>query len=192
MVTPEYYGLTTREPESWFHEMVAAIGDGLSEIASSDDGEDGEDENNEETEQGKLSEDDEPGWVMGTISKMVQHRMDRIRQKQMTLNELTKPVWGDAADYIREEDKQYGTAELRVPAVIHPQTDHDVAAPALTSFGELMLCLDIVPERSQIPQGTSRPGRSHMGLCSGKPQSDSCIPSHEPGTEVDSSPMLNA
>jgi hypothetical protein len=29
------------------------------------------DDEDEETEQGKLSEDDEPGWVMGTISKMV-------------------------------------------------------------------------------------------------------------------------
>jgi len=28
----------------------------------------GEDEDDEETEQGKLNEDDEPGWVMGTIT----------------------------------------------------------------------------------------------------------------------------
>jgi len=41
--------------------MMVAIGDSLSDIASSGDGEDGEDENDEETEQGNLSEDDEPG-----------------------------------------------------------------------------------------------------------------------------------
>jgi hypothetical protein len=49
--------------------MKIAIGDSLSEIAGSNNGEDGEDENDEETEQGDLSEDDEPGGVMGTISK---------------------------------------------------------------------------------------------------------------------------
>jgi hypothetical protein len=48
--------------------MLVAFGDSLSDLASSVDGEDGEDEHDEETEQGKLSEDDEPGWVMGTIT----------------------------------------------------------------------------------------------------------------------------
>jgi hypothetical protein len=53
--------LTSREPEKTFEEMLVAMGDSLSDLASSDDGEDGEDEDNEETEQGNLSEDDEPG-----------------------------------------------------------------------------------------------------------------------------------
>jgi hypothetical protein len=66
--------------------MMAAIGYSLSDLASSDDGEDGEDED-EETELGKLSEDDEPGWVMGTISKSVLQRMESIRQKQMKLEQ---------------------------------------------------------------------------------------------------------
>jgi hypothetical protein len=61
--------------------MMLAIGDILSHIAIADDGEDGEDETDQETEQGMLSEDDKPGWVMGTIFKMVQHRMERFRQK---------------------------------------------------------------------------------------------------------------
>jgi hypothetical protein len=65
--------------------MLVAIGDSLSDLASSDDGEDGEDENDEEAEQGKLSEDDKPGWVMGAITKMVQQRMERFQQKQMKL-----------------------------------------------------------------------------------------------------------
>jgi hypothetical protein len=156
--SPENCGLTTREPEKLFHEMMVTIGDSLSDIASSDDGEDGEDENDEETEQGKLSKDDEPGWVMSTISKTVQHHMERFRQKQMKLDQLTQPGWGDAADYLRERDKKYGTAELRVPTVVKPQTDHTVAAPALTTFGELMESLNIVLGRSQMPQGTSQPG----------------------------------
>jgi len=44
------------------------------------DGEDGEDEDDEETEFGQLSEDDEPGWAMGTITKPVQQRMTRFQQ----------------------------------------------------------------------------------------------------------------
>jgi len=106
----EIAGLTPREREKTFEEMIAAIGDSLSDLASSDDGEDGEDED-EETELGKLSEDDKPGWVMGTISKMVQQRMENFRQKQMKPDELTQPGWEDAADYFCERDKKYGTAE---------------------------------------------------------------------------------
>jgi len=32
--SPENWGLTTREPERSFHEMIVAIGDGVSDIAS--------------------------------------------------------------------------------------------------------------------------------------------------------------
>ena len=71
-------GLTSRKPDKPFEEMLVAIGDGLSDLASSDDGEDGEDEDDDETEQGKLSEDNEPGWVMGTITTMVQQHMERF------------------------------------------------------------------------------------------------------------------
>jgi len=79
-------GLMSRKTEKTFEEMLIAIGDSLSDLARSDDGEDGEDEDDEETEKGKLSEDDEPGWVMGTITKMVHQRMERFRQKQMKFN----------------------------------------------------------------------------------------------------------
>jgi hypothetical protein len=91
MTHAELAGLTTRKPEKTFEEMLVAIGDSLSDLASSDDGEDGEDEADEEIEQGKLSEDDEPSWVMGTINKTVQQRMERFRLKQMKLDELTQP-----------------------------------------------------------------------------------------------------
>ena len=61
-----------------FHEMMVPIEDSLSNIACSDNGEDGEHDDDEATEQGQLSEDDEPGWVMGTISQTVQQCMERI------------------------------------------------------------------------------------------------------------------
>jgi len=76
--------------------MLNDIGDSLRDLACSEDEEDGEDEDDddEDTVLGKLSEDDEPGWVMSTISKMVQHHMERYRQKQMRLDELTQPDGG--------------------------------------------------------------------------------------------------
>jgi len=66
----EHAGLTNTESEKSFQQMLVAIGDSLSELASSDDGEDEEDEDDEESEQGQLSEDDETGWVIGTITKL--------------------------------------------------------------------------------------------------------------------------
>jgi len=48
--TAQNGGLTNGEPEKSFHEMMVAIRDSLSDLASSDDGEDGEDEDDEETE----------------------------------------------------------------------------------------------------------------------------------------------
>jgi hypothetical protein len=60
-------------------EMLVAIGDTVSVLASSDDGEDGEEEDDEETEQGNWSEDDERGRVMGTITKTVPQRMERFQ-----------------------------------------------------------------------------------------------------------------
>ena len=91
MTTAENVGATTRKPETMFEEMLNAIGDSLSNCASSDHEQDEEDEKDDEedTELGKLSDDDEPGWVMGTISETVQHHMESLLQKQMTLDKLT-------------------------------------------------------------------------------------------------------
>jgi hypothetical protein len=192
MTQVEIAGLTSRNPEKTFEEMLVAIGDSLSDLASSDDGEDGEEEDDEDTEQGNLSEDNEPGWVMGKITKTVQQWMERFRQKQLKLNELTQPGWDNAADYFRKRGKMYRTTELSVPAVVQPQTNDDALAPPLATFGKLMESLDIVPGISQRPQGTSRPGRGHIRLGSVKPQSKSSIPSAEPAVEPDSSMLLKA
>jgi hypothetical protein len=69
----------TREFEKIFHQMMVAKRDSLSEIPSSNDGEDEKAEADEETLHGQLSEDDEPGWVIGTIPNMVQQLMERCR-----------------------------------------------------------------------------------------------------------------
>jgi hypothetical protein len=55
---------------------------------------------------------------MGTFHKTVQQHMERFRQKQMNIDELTQLGWEDVADNFCENDKKYGTSQLRVPAVI--------------------------------------------------------------------------
>ena len=191
MTHAEIAGLTPREPEKTSEQIMAAIGESLSDLASSDDGEGGEDED-EETVLGKLSEDDETGWVMYTISKTVLQRMESFRQKQMKLDRLSPPGWEDAPDYVHERDKKYGTAKLRVQVVVQPQTDGEASAPPPTTFGDLMERLDIVPGISQVPQGTSRPGSSHIRLGSVKPQSNTTISGLETAGEPDTFPLLKA
>jgi hypothetical protein len=129
---------------------------------------------------------------MGTITKTVQQHLERFRQKQMKLDRLTPLGWEDVADYFRERDMKYGTSELRVPAIVQPQTHEDDRAPPPTTYGELMVSRVIVPEISQRPQGTSRPGSSYIRLGSVKPQSKSSIPSGELAAERDLSTLLKA
>jgi len=135
---------------------MVAIRDSLSDLASSDNGEDGEDQGDEETAQGKLSKYDKCSWVMGEMSTTVQQHMERFRQMQMKLDELTQRGSEGAADYHRDRDMKYGISNVRVPAVFTPQTDDDAAAPAPTIFGELMECLDSVPGMWPVVQGISR------------------------------------
>jgi hypothetical protein len=139
-----------RQPQSLtrhYEEMWNAIGDNQSDLASSEDQEDGEDEgdNEEDTGHGKLSNNDKPRRVMGTISKTVQHRMESIQQKQLRLNELMQPGWGDAADYFCDSDMKYGRTDLKASDVGTPQAASTAATPSITLFGELLQALDIVP-----------------------------------------------
>jgi len=81
MSNVEKAGLTTRKPEKIIEDMLNAIKHSLSDLAISDEEEDAEAEGDDsDTEQGKVSEDDEPGWVMGTIFKMEQCHMERFWQ----------------------------------------------------------------------------------------------------------------
>jgi hypothetical protein len=125
--------LTSREHGQTLEEMLDAIRDSLSDLVCSDNEEDGEGE--DYTDQGKLSEVNEPGRIMGTIPRTIQQRMEIIRQTQMKLDELTQPGWGDAADYLRKRDKAYGKTELKAPAVVKRHMDDDLASSALRTFG---------------------------------------------------------
>ena len=98
MSTAENVGATTRTPKLMFGEILNAVRDSLSDLSSSEDEEDGQDEDNdyEDTGLGKLREDDEPGWVMGTFPNQVPRCMESLRQKQMRRDELMLAGCGDA------------------------------------------------------------------------------------------------
>ena len=189
MVNVEKGRSTTTKPEITFEEMLNSIGDSLSDLPSSENEEDGEDhdDDEEDTGHGKLSDDDEPGWVIGTISKTVQPRMESFRQKQLRLDELMQPGWGYVFDCFHERDMKYGTTELKVPAVGMAQSDSTAATPSATTFGELTQALDISPGQSQMPQVTSRQGPSQMSLGLEKPPADNPIVLPMPSAVPDSS-----
>jgi len=113
MRNAEKAGLTTTKPEKTFEEMLKAIGDSLSDLASSNDEEAGEDEDDNEDNHagGKLCEDIESSWVMGTICQRVQYLTGRFWQKEIKLGKLMQPGWGELADCFRERDKKYGVTE---------------------------------------------------------------------------------
>jgi hypothetical protein len=183
--------LTTRKPDITFEQMLNAMGDSLSDLASSEDQEvrENKDDEDYDTEHGNLSEDDKPGWVMGTISKMVQRRMDSIRQKQFRCDKLTQLGLRDIADYVCERDMKYGATEFKVPVVVKPQTDTTAATPSQTTFGELMQAFDIVPGQSPMPHVTFREGSSQMRLGSEEPQADNYRIVLKTNTEPNSSRM---
>lgn len=54
------------------------------------------------------------------------------------LNEQTEQGWVNAADSFRESNMKYGTAELKVLAVVELQTDIVTATSVSATYGELM------------------------------------------------------
>ena len=70
--------------------------------------------------------------------------MESFPWKQIRPDKLTQPGWGDAAQYIRMRDMKYGTAKLKVPAVVKPQIETTAATPFSTTAGEHTPTLDIV------------------------------------------------
>jgi len=127
---------------------------------------------------------------MSTITKTVLQSLERFLQKQMRVDKLTQPGLEDAANYLSERDKKYGTSPLRVPAVVQQHADNDPATPVPSMIGELLECLDIVPGLLHMTQGTSRPGSRHIRLGSVKMQSNTTISGFEPAAQLDTLPLL--
>jgi len=72
-------GLTSRESEKMFREMLSDIIYSLSKLSYSNNEQDAEDDVDQGSKLGKLWEDVQPGRVMGAISKMAQQCMERCR-----------------------------------------------------------------------------------------------------------------
>ena len=164
----------TTMSEITLKEVLNAIGDSLSDVASSDAVDDGEDEDDDEGDTGlcKLSEDDQPSWELGSMSKTGHHRMESFWSKEMRLDELTYPAWGAVANKFRERRMKYRITEFQVPAVGKPQTDTTAGTPSTTIFGELKQAHDIIPEKSQMLRMMSQQARSQIRLDSAEPQVD--------------------
>jgi hypothetical protein len=61
--------------------------------------------------------------------------VERLRQKQVKIDELTHREWGDTLDYFQETVKKYTATELNVLAVVNLQVDDVAAPPAPTVSG---------------------------------------------------------
>jgi len=183
MRNAEKVRLTTNKLETTCEEMLNAIVDSLSNLASSEDGDDGEDEDDDEEDfaGGKLREDDKLRRMMGTIPKTEEYRMERCWSRQVKFEELTEQYWEDAADHFCERDKKYEMTEWKVPAVVQPQAADDAKSSVLTTSSEHLETHDCIPGELPMPQVTSQPGTSQRRLGSRKLKRHKHIPSLLPG-----------
>jgi hypothetical protein len=81
MKNGENAGLINRELVKTLQEIMVAIGDNVSNPGTYNVGHNGEVKEDEQTEQGMLTKDDEPSWVIGRITNTVWQRMERSQQR---------------------------------------------------------------------------------------------------------------
>jgi len=192
MKTAEKAELTTAKHEKTYREMLFAKGASLSGLKNSNDGKDRDDEANdgENTEQGKQSKHDEPGWVMDTISKVVQHHLPSIQQIRIVAPWLDGTGMGERGwlhvweRYEVWDYRNVGSSSCQA------LTEMTAATPSPTTFGELMHTVEIVPVHWQMPRGTSWPGICQIRLGSENSQSYHWAGYLQPKSEQNSSPNL--
>jgi len=92
----------------------------------------------------------------------------------------------DSANYFPERDMRYGTAELKVLAVLQPRIDMTAPTPSPITVGEHVQTPEIVRGQSEMPAVTSRPESSQMRPGSEKPQSHKFILILSPGMATNS------
>jgi len=71
----------------------------------------------------------------------------------MNHDKLTQPGWGNVLNYFHDRDKKYGTAKLKVLAVIMQWIEKFAAISALTTFGECLENPDSVLENRKYSKG---------------------------------------
>lgn len=104
------------------------------------------------------------------MSRPIQQSTESSRLKQMRLNKLMQPGWGDVAYYIFERGNEYEMAKLMILVVVKLQMENIAAMPVPTRFGALRETLLIISAKSQMPQGSFQLGSRYMRLSSGKPK----------------------
>jgi hypothetical protein len=64
--------------EMTFEEMLEAIGESVDAVSTSDEADDDEDDeqDGDDNNDAKLSDDDQPEWVVGTIDKSIEERLN--------------------------------------------------------------------------------------------------------------------
>ena len=67
-------------------EVIITIQHTLSDLATSDNGEHGEDLDVKKTAQSLVSDNEEPGWVIGTLTRIAQQALRRFLRMQIKLD----------------------------------------------------------------------------------------------------------
>jgi hypothetical protein len=79
-------GLTNNQPKETSVELIVTLRPTLSDHAASNNGEHREDSDVNQAVQGLVSNDEEPGWVIGTFTKIAHQVLKRFLQMQMKLD----------------------------------------------------------------------------------------------------------
>jgi len=147
MTNVETARLITPKHAITFETMLNAIGDCLKNLQSSDvtEGWEDPDVDHGKLVLGKMSEDDEPGCTMDTLSRMEQHHIDSFLRKQGRIDNGSQPGWRVEAEYFCGRVLMCWTTHMNVPAVLTPHTDTTAATHSPTTGGLLIQVVDIVP-----------------------------------------------
>jgi hypothetical protein len=105
----------------------------------------------------------------------------------MMFDELTQLGSRAVANHFSQGYKKSGTTEQISPAVVNPQTNDASGVFALTTSGQSMDSLDIVPGKWFILQQTSQLGSSYLGLVLESHIQTKCILSLLPSKKLYSS-----
>jgi hypothetical protein len=146
-----------------FEVMMEAIRDSVDDVTTSDEEDDHYDNisDGQDYDDAKLSDDDAPGWVVGTINKSVQERLETVPMKRIKLQELTTLAWAEAEADFTIRNRKYGTTKLKILTVVTLNTTINTANTSI--FGHFRDALNRVPvTKSPMAQPPSSPIGSHL------------------------------
>lgn len=106
MRNADMVGLKTRKPKTIFHKILNEFGDSKRDLPGLENREDGEcsDEDEDDIVMCKLSEDDRPCQVLGTISRTIPHHLHRFQRMQIKIYMLVQLGKGNMAEDFGQRD----------------------------------------------------------------------------------------